>query len=465
MPVIETLEPRVADPHDRLDDAGDRGGHRSGGLPSDGKMATSTRRPRDAYFAGLLAMLAVLGVVVVSSAPDCAQRCQPLAAATAPKAVPPPAPSPTEPARVSVTPAAGAADVSPTGAVRITATSGTLDAVTMVSDDGNEVPGVLAPDAKAWTPTTQLGYGHTYTMTVASRGPGGMATRQTSSFTTLTPRNQTHVYLNTVGYAPLHDGGTYGVGLIIVAHFDEPIHDKAAAEKLLHVTTEPKVTGSWYWTDDSTAHWRPERYYAPGSGVQVTADVYGADLGDGLYGQEDEHVGVVIGDAHVSIADDTTKQVSVYDNGQLIRTMPTSMGMGGTRTIDGRTLSFWTPPGAYTVMGKGNPVVMDSSTFGLPVDSSLGYRETIPWATQISGDGIYLHQLNATVWAQGNTDTSHGCLNLNAENAQWFYGFSVPGDVVEVRNTGGPPARLDQNGAWTLPWTEWLRGSALHAGQ
>jgi lipoprotein-anchoring transpeptidase ErfK/SrfK len=185
-------------------------------------------------------------------------------------------------------------------------------------------------------------------------------------------------------------------------------------------------------------------------------------LGDGLYGQQDEHVGVVIGDAHVSIADDTTQQVSVYDNGQLIRTMPTSMGMGGTQTIAGHTLSFWTPPGAYTVMGKANPVIMDSSTFGLPVSSRLGYRETIPWATKISGDGIYLHQLNATVWARGNTDTSHGCLNLNAENAKWFFDFAVPGDVVEVRNSGGPPARLDQNGDWTMSWTDWLKGSALH---
>jgi lipoprotein-anchoring transpeptidase ErfK/SrfK len=112
-------------------------------------------------------------------------------------------------------------------------------------------------------------------------------------------------------------------------------------------------------------------------------------------------------------------------------------------------------------MGKGNPVIMDSSTFGLPVGSRLGYRETIAWATQISVDGIYLHQLTSTVWAQGNTDTSHGCLNLNAENAQWFYGFSQPGDVVEVRNTGGPPLRLEQNGDWTLPWAEWVKGSAL----
>ena len=65
------------------------------------------------------------------------------------------------------------------------------------------------------------------------------------------------------------------------------------------------------------------------------------------------------------------------------------------------------------------------------------------------------------MWAQGNTDTSHGCLNLSGENAAWFYDFSQPGDVVEVRNTGGPPLQVWQNGDWTLPWGEWLKGSAL----
>ena len=61
-----------------------------------------------------------------------------------------------------------------------------------------------------------------------------------------------------------------------------------------------------------------------------------------------------------------------------------------------------------------------------------------------------------------STDTSHGCLNLSGENAAWFYDFSRPGDVVEVRNTGGPPLPVWQNGDWTLPWSEWLKGSALH---
>jgi lipoprotein-anchoring transpeptidase ErfK/SrfK len=148
----------------------------------------------------------------------------------------------------------------------------------------------------------------------------------------------------------------------------------------------------------------------------------------------------------------------VYDGGKLVRTMPTSMGRGGTDTIGNKTLSFWTPPGVYTVMDKANPVVMDSSTFGLPINSHLGYKESIPYAVRISTDGIYMHELDATVWAQGNTDTSHGCLNLNHANAMWFYNFSVPGDVVEVRNTGGKPLQLWQNGDWSVPWDQWAPG-------
>ncbi|BBZ29044.1 hypothetical protein MMAD_33390 [Mycolicibacterium madagascariense] len=412
---------------------------------------------------GLTALLVTTAAIVASSAPDCGPgRCQNMAAGIAPRPSPPPPPSPTEPAKLVVTPAAGATDVSPTDAVRVSAVTGRIDAVSMVNDDGREIPGALAPDGTSWAPSIPLGYGRTYTVTLAGRGPGGMPTRQTSSFTTVDPTSQTQVYLNTVGYAPIQDGGTYGVGMIVVAHFDEPITDKAAAERHLRVTTEPRTLGSWYWTDDQTAHWRPQKYYAPGTRVDVSADVYGTKLGDGLYGEQDQRVGFTIGDSHVSVADDVTKQVTVYDNGQVVRTMPTSMGMGGTKTFGDRTLSFWTPPGVYSVIGKANPVVMDSSTFGLPVDSSLGYRETIPWATQISGDGIYLHQLNATIWAQGNTDTSHGCLNLSGDNAKWFYDFSIPGDIVEVRNTGGPPLRLDQNGDWTMPWEQWTKGSALH---
>jgi lipoprotein-anchoring transpeptidase ErfK/SrfK len=365
------------------------------------------------------------------------------------------------PAQVTVTPGPNARDVDPLAQVMVKADTGKLTDVRMVNEAGKPVEGVMTPDNSVWKPTVPLGYGRTYSLTLTSRGPNGVASTEVSTFSTLLPSNQTKVSLTTTSEAALHEGGTYGVGTVVVAHFDEQIADRAAAERQLNVTTNPPVQGSWFWVDSQNAHWRPEHYYAPGTTVTSEAKIYGISLGNGLFGQEDSRVSFRIGDAHVSIADDATKVVSVFDNGALVRTMPTSMGMGGTETIGSQTISLWTPPGIYTVLDKGNPVVMDSSTFGLPKNSRLGYRETINYATKISTDGIYLHQLDATVWAQGHTDTSHGCLNLNADNAKWFYNFSIPGDVVQVRNSGGPPLKLAQNGDWTLSWDQWRAGSAL----
>ena len=362
---------------------------------------------------------------------------------------------------VTITPGPDAQDVEPVAHVMVKADAGVLTDVRMVNDAGKPIQGIMTPDNTAWKPTVPLGYGRTYTLTVASRGPNGVAATHVSSFTTLRPPNQTKVSFTTTSEAQLRDGGTYGVGTVVVAHFDEQIADRAAAERQLTVTTNPPVQGSWFWVDGQNAHWRPEHYYAPGTTVTAEAKIYGIPLGNGLFGQEDNQVSFRIGDAHVSIADDATKLVSVFDNGELVRTMPTSMGMGGTETVGAQTIWLWTPSGVYTVLDKGNPVVMDSSTFGLPKNSRLGYRVTINYATRISIDGIYLHELDATVWAQGHRDTSHGCLNLNRDNAKWFYGFSVPGDVVEVRNSGGPPLTLAQNGDWTLSWDQWRNGSAL----
>jgi lipoprotein-anchoring transpeptidase ErfK/SrfK len=369
------------------------------------------RRIRVAVLGVVLVVIAVLGVGVTVSLGRCPSGCPAGSASVATAPSPPSAP-----AALTVNPPAGAREIDPLARVSVTATSGRLADVVMVNETGSRVVGIMTPDDTVWKPGIPLGYGRSYTLTVTAVGTDGQVARQVSTFSTLTPRNQTKVSLTTTASTPLLEGGTYGIGTIVVAHFDEPITDQAAAERRLTVSTSPPVQGSWYWLDDQNAHWRPERYYAPGTVVTARANIYGAPLGNGLYGQEDTAVRFTIGDAHVSIADDLTKQVSVYDNDVLVRTMPTSMGMGGTETIGGQTLSFWTQRGIYTVMDKANPVIMDSSTYGLPINSRLGYRETIKYATRISTDGIYLHQLESTVWAQGNTNVSHGCLNLPAVN-------------------------------------------------
>lgn len=369
--------------------------------------------------------------------------------------------SPTSaPAVLTFSPADNAQNVNPTSLVTVAVAGGTLTDVTVANAAGAKVPGAISADKTGWQAKEILGYAKTYTVAAATVNVEGVAAKTVSTFTTVQPDNLTMPYFDTTGGGAMTAGATYGVGMVVNVHFDEQIPDKKAAEKALSVKTTPAVAGSWYWLSDQNVHWRPQKYFKPGTKVTVTAKVYGVNVGNRLYGQADKSVSFTIGTSHVSIADDNTKLVQVYENGKLIRSMPTSMGKGGRSVIKGKTITYWTQPGIMTVLDQANPVLMDSETYGLP-HAAGGYKELVYWSTRITTDGVYLHSAPWSVWAQGNTDTSHGCLNLSPENAQWFYEWSVVGDVVQVKNTGGSQLEVWQNGDWSVPWAEWLKGSAL----
>ena len=431
----------------------------------------SVRSMRQRSFAGVVIGLAAVALTVsactAGSPGKTDQAAAPATAgssgtATSGSSAAPSSSAATPAAVLTLSPGSGATGVSPVSAITAAVAGGTLESVSLVNSQGKAVSGALDADKTSWKAGEALGYGKTYTLTAKATNADGRAVAKKTTFTTVTPGNMTQPYINSTAGSAMTNGATYGVGIVPVVHFDEAISDKAAAEKMLSVTTSPAVTGSWYWVDDQNVHFRPQNYYKTGTKVTVKVSDYGKQVSPGLWGQSDAQVSFTIGAKHVSIADDNTKQVRVYFNDKFQRSMPTSMGRGGSTTgSDGQTITFWTQRGTYTVLDKSNPVLMDSSTYGLPINSRLGYKEEIPYATRISTDGVYLHELDTTVWAQGNTDTSHGCLNLNGDNAAWFFNFSVPGDVVEVKNTGGPPLKLWQNGDWTIPWDQWRQGSKL----
>jgi lipoprotein-anchoring transpeptidase ErfK/SrfK len=373
----------------------------------------------------------------------------------------PPAPKP--PATVAANVAANTTSLSPTDPIRLTAAGGRLTAVKLVNPDGKLVSGALAANGSSWHNTEDLGYSKTYRLTAVAVNADGAKTTKRMKLNTLTPDNMTMPYLDTVYGSAIVNGATYGVGMIPVVHFDEPITDKRAAMKTLSVTTSPHVDGAWYWQNDTDVHWRPRNFYQPGTKVTVSAKVYGAQVSDGLYGQADQSVSYRIGEKRVSVANAETHHDKVYFNDKLVRTMPTSMCQGGTTTgKDGQTIYLWTMPGTYTVIGHENPAIMSSDSYGLPADSPLGYgKEKVYWSTKISTDGIYLHELDTTVWAQGSENVSHGCLNLNHDNAQWYFTHSRVGDIVRVVHSGGPKLEQWQGGDWSVPWSEWQKGGTL----
>jgi lipoprotein-anchoring transpeptidase ErfK/SrfK len=353
------------------------------------------------------------------------------------------------PAALTVTPADGTGDVSPIAPLEISVSEGELAEVSVVDGAGAPVAGDVAEaeggtGIEVWTPETALAYGTTYTLTARATNADDAETEATSTFTTVTP-----AAVSTPSVGPL-GGQTVGVGMPIRVYFDDPVEDKAAVERNLVVTSSTPTDGVWSWIDDDEVHFRPSEYWPADIDVRLDANLYGVDFGQGIWGEKNRTVEFSIGDRHVSIADASTHTMEVYDGDELVQTFPISAGSPDNPSYNG----------AHVVTEMNRNRVMDSSTYGVPVDSPEGYRTPVEYAVRISDSGEFVHAAPWSVAEQGNTNVSHGCINLSTERAAWFFDFSVPGDVVEVRGSAAGTLSSDIDD-WTVPWDEWQAGSAL----
>ena len=338
----------------------------------------------------------------------------------------------------------GAIGVTVDAPVTVSAEDGVLGAVTMTNEDGSTVAGKLTPDGLRWSTTDPLGYNERYTLTAQSLGLAGV-TSKSMTFETHSPENLTMPYL-----LP-GDGEVVGVGQPVAVRFDEDVPNRLAAERAITVTANPPVVGAFYWLNNREVRWRPQAYWKPGTTVDVAVNTYGVDLGDGLFGQENVTTHFTIGDEVIATADDNTKILTIRRNGEVVKTMPISMGKSSTPTDNG----------TYIIGDRFSHLVMDSSTYGVPTNSPNGYRTEVDWATQMSYSGIYVHGAPWSVGSQGYSNVSHGCLNVSTSNAQWFYENTKRGDIVEVVNTvGSTLPGTDGLGDWNVPWDQWKAGNA-----
>ncbi|UOY03479.1 L,D-transpeptidase [Blastococcus sp. PRF04-17] len=354
-----------------------------------------------------------------------------------------------EPAQISLAVADGSADVPPVLPLEIAVTDGELTEATLVDGAGAPVRGTVTPPAEesgaaVWTPEAPLAYGTSYTLTATAENADDEPTTATSTFTTVTP-----AAVSTPSIGPL-DGQTVGVGMPIRVWFDDPVVDKAAVERHLVVTSTTPTDGVWSWFNDSEVHFRPSEYWPENIEVTLDAKLYGVDFGGGIWGEKDRTVSFSIGERHVSIADAASYQMQVYDGDQLVKTFPISAGSPDNPSYNG--------PHVVTELNRNR--IMDSSTYGVPVDSPDGYRTPVEYAVRLSDSGEFVHAAPWSVAQQGRENVSHGCINMSTENAAWFFNFSQPGDVVEIRNSAAGDLRSPIYD-WTIPWAEWQAGSAL----
>ena len=222
-------------------------------------------------------------------------------------------------------------------------------------------------------------------------------------------------------------GATVGVGQPIIINFPGRVEDAGAAIDAVHVSSVPPVSGKFYWMTPTQLRWRPLSFWPAHTAVTVDAGgtVSGFQTGDSL----------------IATADDSTHQLTITRNGVVEKTFPMSMGMSAG--------NHQTPNGTYYVQEKMPSVVMDSSTYGVPVNSTYGYKVTVALAVRFDNVGDFVHSAPWSVDDQGKRDVSHGCINISPSNAQWFFDNFGAGDPIVVKNSsGGSYTKNDGSNDW-----------------
>lgn len=209
------------------------------------------------------------------------------------------------------------------------------------------------------------------------------------------------------------DGAVVGVAKPIILNFQSPISDRRLAEQAVRISSTPAVAGKFYWMSSTQLRWRPMQFWPANTAVTIDAGGTKSSFRTG--------------DALLATIDNANLQMRVTRNGTLERTMPVSLGKPG----------YETPNGTYYVLEKSADMVMDSSTYGVPITAAEGYRIRVRHAVRINNAGIFVHGAPWSVADQGRRNVSHGCPNLSPSNAQWFFNTFGSGDPVVVKNSTG----------------------------
>lgn len=332
---------------------------------------------------------------------------------------------------------------------------------------------------KTVTPAAQAGTdGGT---TVGSTTADPSVSSSTSPSTTLAPNSAGTVAPTTSAGAatstapaqPVHvstfeaDGSTYGVGMAVMVLFSAQPTDASAFEKATTVTVNGQpATGAWFWQQPTVpgykmeALYREKDYWPANSQIAVNMPVKGLSAGPGLVYDDSLTLDFAIGDAHISQVNNAQHRMTVTSNGKVVKNFPVSLGSATTPTYNGVKVVMEkgsTAPGSKTPLPNGE--VRMVSDPGEPY-----YNLLVPWSVRITNSGEFIHAASWNTGNIGSRNTSHGCTNLDPGDAEWFYNFSLPGDVIEypdANKAGTVQPSWDGWGWWNVSWSQWTNGGML----
>lgn len=351
-------------------------------------------------------------------------------------------------ASVSSTPKAGATAIAPVDPITVTVAKGSIHDIALTNPTGYQVKGTFSADRTSWKTAEVLGYGKTYTLTGTAIGTDGKNVDISGKYTVVDPKTEVRTTISP------GDGTTVGVAMPVMVTFAVKPEDRALIEKNVKVTTDPEVDGAWAWIQHDGGSWgldyRPQGYWPAGTKVHVEANVYGLKFADGAYGKTDLTSDFTIGRNQVVKADVNSHQLIVQQDGKTVATYPASYGQGNGNP------DLTTRSGIHVVNEKFAEKRMSNPKYH--------YTNLLEhWAVRISNNGEFIHANPLSVGSQGNTNVTHGCVNLSLENAKAYFDSAIVGDPVEVTGTDIPLGPSDGDiFDYAIPWSEWVTLSALN---
>jgi lipoprotein-anchoring transpeptidase ErfK/SrfK len=324
--------------------------------------------------------------------------------------------------------------------------------VTFTDAAGGPIAGEMRDDGSSWVPGQQLSYSTQYTATITATKSDGTSAQATTTFTTMDPPAQTARIQSYNG-----DNVTYGAAMPIVIRFDTivPESARAAIQRRMFVQSNPPQEGTWHWMSSryhdlgSEVHFRPKAYWLPGTTVHARIATGGMPWGyEGLYGGNDLTLDFSIGDTQVMEVDNATKQMVFTRNGQVINTIPVSLGKPSTPSSYGHSM----------ILSEHENYTFDTRR---ELGVGQGYVTDVKYAERLTTGGEFIHAAPWSVNQQGNTNVSHGCVNMSTDNARWIYDNANVGDPVIIKGTEVPLEWGNGFTDWNISWEEYVLGSAI----
>jgi lipoprotein-anchoring transpeptidase ErfK/SrfK len=347
------------------------------------------------------------------------------------------------PMRIEITPAADARDVAPDAKVKVVGINGRLVDVRVTDGKGRDLEGAYSPDHSSWTSTVPVKVDARYTVHAWGTGPDGAEAEQVSRFgTDEVARTGT---LDVADVQPA-DGDEVGVGEPLIVTFNQPVADRAIVQRALRVRTVPPVKGAWYWIDNVTVDYRPEKFWPAHTRVTLEAKLQGISAGDGVIGGENRKSGFTVGRSQVMTVDVKQHKLTVVRDGRPLKTFDVSTGKPGWETRNGTKV----------IMDKERNKVWTNDAIDAPED----YRLKSKYAMRVTNSGEFVHDAPWNTGNIGETNTSHGCIGLFPKDMAWLWKNTIVGDPVVV--TGSPKAFDDLENRiadWNIPWATWVKGN------